>query len=56
MLNFGKVLENQGESIWPQNQRCKKMCTAFPKHIYVSKLCMYIHDPNEKYAPNFKNK
>ncbi len=22
-----------------------KMCTAFPKHIYVWKLCMYIHHP-----------
>ncbi len=38
----------------PQHQSRDYFCTAFPKHIYVSKLCMHIHDRKGKLSTKFQ--
>ncbi len=52
LTSISSCLNIENGSNWPHD----KMCTAFPKHICVSKLYMHTQHPKWKYSPNFKIK
>ncbi len=54
LSSISSRLKIKCSSKWPELQSCYNFCTAFPKHIYVLKLCMHIHDPKWKISTKFQ--